>query len=121
VIRGSGENSSPSKTSEKETFQAKEVRELVKSSGVRGEIMVSELLIPTLTETLPELSRGTVSTILGENWETGREYEQHYGPTPVSCHSTFVGGICYSGFFDSHPYARANYSPAGIFFPDISD
>ena len=38
--------------------------------------MVSELLIPTLTETLPQLSSGTVSTILGENWETGREQEQ---------------------------------------------
>ena len=38
--------------------------------------MVSELLIPTLTETLPELSPGTVSTVLGENWETGREQEQ---------------------------------------------
>jgi len=73
---GSGEISSPSKTREKETFQTKEVCEPVKSSGVRGGIMVSELLIPTLTETLPVLSPGTVSTILGENWETGREQEQ---------------------------------------------
>jgi len=38
--------------------------------------MVSDLLIPTLTETLPELSPGTVSAILGENLETGREQEQ---------------------------------------------
>ena len=38
--------------------------------------MVSELLIPTLTETLPQLSPGTVSIILGENWETRREQEQ---------------------------------------------
>ena len=75
-LMGSGEISSPSKIPQKETYQTKEVCEPVESSGVRGEIMVRDLLIATLTETLPVLSLGTVSTILGENWETGRKHEQ---------------------------------------------
>jgi len=74
-LMGSGETLSPPKRLT-ETFQTQEVCELVKPSGVRGEIMVTDLLIPTLTETLPEVSPGTVSTILGENLETGREQEQ---------------------------------------------
>jgi len=44
--------------------------------------VVRDFLIPTLTETLPVLSPGTVSTILGENWETGREQEQPPVPHP---------------------------------------
>jgi len=81
-LMGSGEISSPSKTPEKETYQTNQVCEPVESSGVRGEIVVRDFLIPTLTETLPVLSPGTVSTILGENWETGREQEQLPVPHP---------------------------------------
>jgi len=73
-LMGSVEISSPSETPEKETFQIKELCEPIESSGVRGGIMVSELLIPTLTETV--LSPRTVSTILGQNWETGREHNR---------------------------------------------
>ena len=62
-----------------ETFQTQEIRQPVESSGVRGEIVVRDFLIPTLTETLPVglLSPGTVSTVLGESWDTGKEYDRH--------------------------------------------
>jgi len=66
----------PLQTPTIEAFQTKEVREPDESSGVRGEIVVRDFLIPTLTETLPVLSPGTVSTALRENWDTGKEYEQ---------------------------------------------
>ena len=61
-----------------ETFQTQEIREPVESSGVRGEIVVRDFLIPTLTETLPVglLSPGTVSTVLGESCDTGKEYDR---------------------------------------------
>jgi len=72
----SGEILSPSKTPGIETFQAKEIREPVESSGVWGEVVVRVFLIPTLTETLPVLSPGTVSTVLGESWNTGKKYDQ---------------------------------------------
>ena len=118
-LMGSGEISSPSKTPEKETFQIKEVCEPVESSGVRGGIMVSELLIQTLTETLSVLSPGTVSTILGENWETGREHEQP--PILHSFHVTPPLSAAYAirGSSTFTPHATSNYSPAGIFTRDI--
>jgi len=40
--------------------QTEEACELVKSSGVRGEIEVRDFLVTTSTETLPVLSPGTV-------------------------------------------------------------
>jgi len=52
-LMGSGEILSPSITPGLETFQTKEVREPVEPSGVRGEIVARDVLIPTLTETLP--------------------------------------------------------------------
>jgi len=56
-------------------------------------------------------------------WELGNRKRTWAasGPTPVSCYSSFVGGVRYSGFLDSHPHTKSNYSPVGIFTPDISD
>jgi len=51
---------------ERETHQTQEACELVKSSGVWGEIEVRDFLVTTSTETLPVLSPGTVSTILDD-------------------------------------------------------
>jgi len=65
-----------SKSPERQTHQTEEACELVKSSGVRGEIEVHDFLVTTSTETLPVLSPGTVSTILDESLETGNEYGQ---------------------------------------------
>jgi len=51
---------------------SRNIREPVESSGVRDEVLVPwvrDLLIPTLTDTLPVLSPGTVSTVFG--WELG--------------------------------------------------
>jgi len=72
----STEISPSSKSPERETHQTEEACELVKSSGVRGEIQVRDFLVTTSTETLPVLSPGTVSTILDESLETGNEYGQ---------------------------------------------
>ena len=65
-----------SKFPEGVTHQTEEACELVKSSGVRGEIEVRDFLVTTSTETLPVLSPDTVSTILDESLETGNEYGQ---------------------------------------------
>jgi len=118
-LMGSGEISSPSKTPEKDTYQTKEVCEPVESSGVRGKTMARDLLIPTLTETLPVLSPGTVSTILGENWETGGEHEQppvysHFMSLYPCRRRTLFGVLRLS------PHSKSDYSPAGIFTSDIS-
>jgi len=80
----SRETLSPSKTSEMETFQTQEVREPVKPSRVGGEVVVREFLISTLTETLPVLSPGMVSVVLGESWNTEKEYNRPLVLHPIS-------------------------------------
>jgi len=79
----------PPKTPEMEIFQTQAVREQVKPSRVRGEVVVREFLIPTLTETLPVLSPGTMSVLLGESWDTEKEYNRppvrSYTPSLLPC------------------------------------
>jgi len=76
-------------------LQTQEVCELVKPSGVRGEITVSDLLIPTLTETRIIVGYGVYH--LRRELGNRKRTRAASGPTPVSCYSSFVGGVCYSG------------------------
>jgi len=111
----SGEILSPSKTPEMETFQTKEIRKPVESSRVRDAVVVHDFLIPTLTETLPVLSPGTVSTVLGKSWDTGKEDDR----TPIFFHSTFGGGVCYSGLFSPHFHTKSGHPAVGTSTTDI--
>ena len=100
----------PPKTPEMEIFQTQAVREQVKPSRVRGEVVVREFLIPTLTETLPVLSPGTMSVVLGESWDTVPKKSiigLRSGPTPHLCFPAFGGGVRYSGFPSCYFYASS--------------
>jgi len=114
----------PPKTPEMEIFQTQAVREQVKPSRVRGEVVVREFLIPTLTETLPVLSPGTMSVVLGESWDTVPKKSiigLRSGPTPHLCFPAFGGGVRYSGFPSCYFYARLIllYLPLPQIFPSI--
>ena len=96
-LMGSGEILSPSKTPGIDTFQTKEIRDPVEPSGIRGEVVVRDFLIPTLTETLRVLSPGTVSTVMGESWETGKEYDQPPVLRPFSSSPPFAAAYAIQG------------------------
>ena len=70
-----------------EIFQTQIIREPVESSRVRGEVVVCDFPIPTLTETLPVLSPGTVSAVLGESRDTEKDVIglRSYTPSLLAC------------------------------------
>ena len=65
--------------------------------------------------TLPVLSPGTVSTVLGKSWDTGKEDDR----TPIFFHSTFGGGVCYSGLFSPHFHTKSGHPAVGTSTTDI--